>query len=88
MVRYVENKKNSHVKQHHHSISHPIKKMSTDMIYPNVSLLPGLPLEVVLAVHGVVEHQTTRAKIRQVGYQIKGLSMNIVVLQSSCLWVR
>ena len=59
VVRYVENKKNSHVNQHHHSISHPIKKMSTDMIYPIVSLLPGLLLEVVLAVHGVVDHQTT-----------------------------
>ena len=61
---------------------------STDVIYPNVSVLPGLLLEVVLAVHGVVDHQTTWAKIRQVGYQIKGLSMNIIVLQSSCLWVR
>ena len=59
VVRHVENKKNSHVNQHHHSISHPIKKMSTDVIYPNVSVLPGLLLEVVLAVHGVVEHQTT-----------------------------
>ena len=59
VVRYVENKKNSHVNQHHHSISHAIKKMSTDMIYPNVSLLPGLLLEVVLTLHGVVEHQTT-----------------------------
>ena len=35
------------------------KKMSTDVIYPNVSVLPGLLLEVVLAVHGVVDHQTT-----------------------------
>ena len=88
VVRYVENKKNSHVNQHHHSISHAIKKMSTDMIYPNVSLLPGLLLDVFLAVHDVIDHQTTRATIRQVEYQIKGLSMNIIVLQSSCLWVR
>ena len=35
------------------------KKTSTDIIYPNVSVLPGLLLEVVLAVHGVVDHQTT-----------------------------
>ena len=63
-------------------------KMSTDVIYPNVSVLPGLLLEVVLAVHSAVDHQTTRAKFRQVGYQIKGLSMNIIVLQSICLWVR
>ena len=52
----VDNKKNSHV---NHSTSTPIKKTSTDVIYPNVSLLPGLLLEVVLAVHGVVDHQTT-----------------------------
>ena len=64
------------------------KKKSTDVIYPNVSVLPGLFLQVVLAVHGVVDHQTTSAKIRQVGYQIKGLSMNFIVLQFSCLWVR
>ena len=58
VVEYVENKKNSHVNQHHHSTSTP-KKMSTDVIYPNASVLPGLLLEVVLAVHGVVDHQTT-----------------------------
>ena len=61
--------------------------MSTDVIYPNVSVLPVLLLEVVLAVHGVIGHQTTAANIRQVGYQIKGLSMNFIVLQFSCLWV-
>ena len=80
--------KNSHVNQHHQNISNPTKKKSTDVIYPNVSVLPGLLLQVVLAVHGVVDHQTTSAKIRQVGYQIKGLSMNFIVLQFSCLWVR
>ena len=51
--------KNSHVNQHHQGISHPIKKKSTDVIYPNVRVLPGLLLQVVLAVHGVVDHQTT-----------------------------
>ena len=64
-----------------------LKKTLSDLIYPNVSVLPGLLLQVVLAVHGVVDHQTTSAKIRQVGYQIKGLSMNFIVLQFSCLWV-
>ena len=49
------------------------KEKSTDVIYPNVSVLPGFFLQVVLAVHGVVDHQTTSAKFRQVGYQIKGL---------------
>ena len=29
---------------------------STDVIYPNVSVLPGLLLQVVLVVHGVVDH--------------------------------
>ena len=85
VVTHVKNKKNSLVIQHHHSISHPIRKRQ--LIYPNVSVLPGLLLEVVLAVHSAVDHQTTRAKFRQVGYQIKGLSMNIIVLHSSCLWV-
>ena len=65
-----------------------LKKTLSDVIYPNVSVLPGLLLQVVLAVHGVVDHQTTSAKIRQVGYQIKGLSMNFIVFQFSCLWVR
>ena len=87
VVRMSKTKKNSLVHQHHRNIS-SYKKMSTDVIYPNVSVLPGLLLEVVLAVHSAVDHQTTRAKFRQVGYQIKGLSMNITVLQSICLWVR
>ena len=65
-----------------------LKKTLSDVIYPNVSVLPGLLLQVVLALHGVVDHQTTLAKIRQVGCQIKGLSMNFIVLQFSCLWVR
>ena len=59
VVRMSKTKKNSLVNQHHHITSTPIKKMSTDVIYPNVSVLPGLLLEVVLAVHGVVDHQTT-----------------------------
>ena len=53
-----------------------------------VRYLPGLLLLVVLAVHSAVDHETTWAKIRQVGYPWKGLSKNILVLQSSCLWVR
>ena len=65
-----------------------VEHIQTQVIHPIVSVLPGLLLQVVLAVHGVVDHQTTLAKIRQVGYQIKGLSMNFIVLQFSCLWVR
>ena len=70
------------------SDSGPIKKITTEMIHPNVSDLPGLLLLVVLAVHSAVDHQTTWSKVRQVGYPWKGLSKNILVLQSSCLWVR
>ena len=54
----------------------------TEVIYPNASDLPGLLLLVVLAVHGVIDHQTTRAESRQVGYPQKGLSMENKVLQS------
>ena len=57
-------------------------------MHPDVSDLPGLLLLVILAVHSAVDHETTWAKIRQVGYPWKGLSKNILVLQSSCLWVR
>ena len=36
-----------------------LKKTSTDVIYPtSVSVLPGLLLHVVLALHTVVDHQT------------------------------
>ena len=35
------------------------EEKSTDVIYPNVSVLPGLLLKVVLAVHSAVDHQTT-----------------------------
>ena len=34
----------------------PLKKTLTDVIYPNVRVLPGLLLQVVLVVHGVVDH--------------------------------
>ena len=63
------------------------KKNSNDVTHPDVSDLPGLPLLVVLAIPSAVDHQTTWAKIRQVGYPRKGLSMNIIVLQLICLWV-
>ena len=59
VVRHVENKKtlmSTNIITAYHILS---KKMSTDVIYPNVSVLPGLLLQVVLAVHGVVDHQTT-----------------------------
>ena len=34
-----------------------LKKISTDVMHPNVSNLPGLLLQVVLAVHAVVDHE-------------------------------
>ena len=59
VVRHVKNKKtlmSTTIIKAYHILS---KKKSTDVIYPNVSVLPGLLLEVVLAVHGVADHQTT-----------------------------
>ena len=47
------------------------KKNSNDVMHPDVSDLPGLPLLVVLAVPSAVDHQTIWAKIRQVGYPRK-----------------
>ena len=88
VVTHVKNKKklSCHPTSSQHITFY--KKTSTDVIYPNVSVLPGLLLKDVLAMHGVVDHQTTLAEIRQVGYQIKEISMNFIVLQFSCLWVR
>ena len=34
-----------------------VEHIQTQVIHPIVSVLPGLLLQVVLAVHGVVEHQ-------------------------------
>ena len=59
-----------------------VEETPTEVIHPNASDLPGLLLLVVLAVHGVVDHQTTRAESRQVGYPRKGFSMENKVLQS------
>ena len=42
-----------------------VKKIPTEVIYPNLSDLPGLLLLVVLAVHSDVDHQTTWPKTRQ-----------------------
>ena len=67
-------------------LKHSIKTLF--IIYFNVRYLPGLLLLVFLAVHSAFDNETTWAKIRQVGYPWKGLSKNILVLQSSCLWVR
>ena len=59
VVTHVKNKKklSCHPTSSQHITFY--KKTSTDVIYPNVSVLPGLLLEVVLAVHSVVDHQTT-----------------------------
>ena len=68
-------------------ITSSMEKISTNVIYPNVSDLPGPLLVVILAVHSAVDHQTTWSNVRQVGYPWKGLSKNILVLQYKCLWV-
>ena len=65
-----------------------VEKITTEVIHPNVRDLPGLLLLVVLAVHSAVDLQTTRAKCRQLGCPRKRLSVNIKVIQSSCLWFR
>ena len=59
VVRHIEEKKLSCQPTSSQHITSYKKKTSTDIIYPNVSVLPGLLLEVVLAVHGVVDTQTT-----------------------------
>ena len=50
-----------------------MKKIPTELIHPNVSDLPGLLLQVLLAVHSTVDQQHARTEIRQVGYLWKGL---------------
>ena len=52
-------KKNLDVNQYHPSISHPSWKNPSDVINPDFSDLPGLLLQVVPAVHSVVDHQLT-----------------------------
>ena len=60
VVPHVESKqKNLDVNQYHPSISHPSWKNPSDVINPDFSDLPGLLLQVVLAVHSVVDHQLT-----------------------------
>ena len=62
VARHVNSINNSHFNHHHQSILRPLKKILTKMIHPNVSDLPGLLLQVVLAVHGLVDHQLTCTK--------------------------
>ena len=59
VARHVNSINNSHFNHHHQSILHPLKKILTKMIHPNVSDLPGLLLQVVLAAHAVVDHHIT-----------------------------
>ena len=54
--------KNFHVTTAYHDL---VEKISTDVIHPNVSDDNGLLLQVVLAVHGVVYNQLTRADCLQ-----------------------
>ena len=56
VVRHVENKKtlmSTNIIPAYHILS---KEKSTDVVYPNVSVPPGPLLQVVLVVHGVVDH--------------------------------
>ena len=56
MVRHLENKKtlmSTTIIKAYHILS---KEKSPEMMYPNVSVLPGLLLQDVHVVHGVVDH--------------------------------
>ena len=74
VARHVNSINNSHFNHHHQSILRPLKKILTKMIHPNVSDLPGLLLQVVLAVHGLVDHQLTCTKCGQTCWKYKKLS--------------
>ena len=65
---------NSHFNHHHQSILRPLKKILTKMIHPNVSDLPGLLLQVFLAVHGLVDHQLICSKCVQTCWNYEKLS--------------
>ena len=56
-VRYVEGINKFHVNHHQQTTTSSLKKISCDVMHLNVSNLPGLLLQVLLAVHGVVDHQ-------------------------------
>ena len=56
--------------------------MSTDVIYPNVSVLLGLLLEVVLAVHGSLTFEQ-----RQIEGQSWWQNWPIVYALKLCFWV-
>ena len=59
VVRHVEStcKEFSYQPTSTNHITSWLRTISTDVIYCNVSDLPGLLLQVLLAVHGVVDHQ-------------------------------
>ena len=74
VARHVNSINNSHFNHHHQSILRPLKKILTKMIHPNVSDLPGLLLQVVLAVHGLVDHQLICTKCGQTCWNYEKLS--------------
>ena len=89
VVRHVEIMKNSHVNHHHHSTSHPCKRkfqLKWYILMSVNSLVFSSLLFLLFTVPPTTK--TIWAKIRQVGYPWKWLSMNIIVIQSRCLWVR
>ena len=67
-VRYVEGINKFHVNHHQQTTTSSLKKISCDVMHLNVSNLPGLLLQVLLAVHGVVDHQLscTWCLVRQI----------------------
>ena len=57
VVRHVEGINKFHVNHHQQTTTSSLKKISCDVMHLNVSNLPGHVLQVLLAVHGVVDHQ-------------------------------
>ena len=74
VARHVNSINNSHFNHHYQSILRPLKKILTNMIHPNVSDLPGLLLQVFLAVHGLVDHQLICSKCVQTCWNYEKLS--------------
>ena len=89
VVRHVERIKNSHVNHHHHSTSHPCWRKFQLKWYILMSVNSLVFSSLLFLLFTVLPTtKTIWAKIRQVGYLWKWLSMNIIVIQFRCLWVR
>ena len=71
--------KNFDINQHHPLITAYYILITTKVIHPNVSHLPGLLLLVVVAVHIAVDHQPTCTKCGQTGWMYKKTFMSTTI---------